>query len=49
MDIDDIKFLIRLLKMKKKDDVLSILENVYPDRLIEPKVMYVIEGIFDGL
>lgn len=49
IDIDDIKFLIRLLGMKKKEEVLSILENVYPGRLIEPKVMYVLEGIFDEL
>ncbi len=49
IDIDDIRFLIRLLGMKKKEDVLSILENVYPGRLIEPKVMYVLEGVFDGL
>lgn len=49
VDIDDIKFLIRLLKIKKKEDVFSILESVYPRRLIEAKVQYIIEGIFDEL
>ncbi len=49
VDIDDIKFLIRVLGMKKKEEVYSILENIYPGKSIEPKVMYVIEGIFDEL
>lgn len=37
VDIDDIKFLIHLLKIKKKEQVFSILESVYPGKLIEPK------------
>jgi hypothetical protein len=35
--------------LQKKEEVYSILENVYPGKTIEPKVMYVIEGIFDEL
>jgi hypothetical protein len=49
VDIDDIKFLIQLLKIKKEEDVFIILESVYPGRLIEAKVQYIIEGIFDEL
>lgn len=49
VDIDDIKFLIQLLKIKKKEDVFLILESVYPGRLIEAKVQYIIEEIFDEL
>ena len=49
VDIDDIKFLIQVLKIKKKEDVFSILESVYPGKLIEPKVQYIIDGIFDEI
>ena len=49
VDIDDIKFLIQVLKIKKKEEVFSILESVYPGKLIEPKVQYIIDGIFDEI
>ena len=33
----------------KKKQVFSILELVYPGKLIEPKVQYIIDGIFDEI
>ena len=36
-DLDDVKFLIEYLHLRKPDDVFRIVERYYPKRMIPPK------------
>lgn len=48
-DEDDIEFLIKYLRLKKVDDVMSIVASFYEAKLIQPKTQYMIEEIIENL
>lgn len=48
-DVDDIRFLIRECGLKKPEDVIAIVEKFYPQRMIQPKVVFGIEEIFERM
>ena len=47
-DVEDVKFLMKLLKIKKLDDVFDIIKKYYPMNQIPPKTYYAIEEIFQN-
>ena len=46
-DADDVKFLITHLDVKKADEVLKMVEDYYPRKVIPTKTEYFIEEIFE--
>ena len=48
-DEDDIEFLIKHLKLRNVEDVISILTSFYDPKLIQPKTQYMIEDIIEML
>jgi hypothetical protein len=48
-DVEDIKFLVGECGLKKAEDVIAIVEKFYPQCLIQPKVVFGIEEIFEGM
>lgn len=46
MDADDVFFLMNKLNLKTEDDVYDILTRYYPENLIMPKTMYMIQEYF---
>lgn len=48
-DIDDIKFLIDHLKLKKTDDVFKIIRKYYPKNQIPQKTFYAIDEILQNI
>lgn len=48
-DEDDIEFLIKHLKLRSVEDVISILTSFYDPKLIQPKTQYMIEEIIEML
>jgi hypothetical protein len=46
-DRDDVKFLIEHLKIKKAQEVFSLIEHFYPKNKIPPKTQFFIEELFD--
>ena len=47
VDRDDVITLIRLLDIKKANEVFSILEKYYPSQQIKPATQYFIEELFE--
>ncbi len=47
-DIEDIKTIIKYLKLKKPEDVFKIIEKYYPENKILPKTYYFIKEIFNS-
>lgn len=48
-DRDDVIFLIKLIKIKKPNEVFKIIEDYYPKKVIPPKTQFFIEEILaDG-
>lgn len=45
LDRKDVKFLITLLKIKKKKEVFDIIESYYPKNRIPPKTQFLIEEL----
>jgi hypothetical protein len=48
-DVDDIRFLIGECGLKNAEDAIAIVEKFYPRRMIQPKVAFGIEEIFEGI
>lgn len=48
-DVDDIKFLIEHLGLKKADDVFEIIKKYYPQNRIPQKTFYAIEEILQAI
>jgi hypothetical protein len=48
-DIDDIKTLLKYLKIKKAEDVFSLIEKYYPQNKIPQKTFYAIDEILKKL
>lgn len=48
-DVDDIRFLVRECGLKRAEDAIAIVEKFYPQRMIQPKVAFGIEEIFEGM
>jgi len=48
-DAEDIKFLIKKMKIKTVDEAYAILMKYYPEKMILPKTMYVIHECLNGL
>jgi hypothetical protein len=46
-DESDIEFLIKHLKLKKAQEVISIVSKYYDEKLIQPKTQYMIEEIIE--
>ncbi len=47
-DADDVRFIIKHLKLTSPHEVFSIVENFYPKKHIPRKAQYFIEEIFEG-
>ncbi len=47
-DIDDIRFLAKLLELKTAKDVLDVTRKFFGDNLIPQKSIYVVEEVFDS-
>ncbi len=45
-DADDVRFLIRELKLKHSTEVMNLIETYYPKKHIPAKTQYFIEEIF---
>lgn len=48
-DVDDIRFLVAECGLKKPEEAIAIVEKFYPKRVIQPKVAFGIEEIFEGM
>lgn len=48
-DVDDIKFLIDYLKLKKVEDIFDIIKKYYSKELIPLKTYYALEEIFQNI
>jgi hypothetical protein len=48
-DIDDIKILARAIGITNSEDALDLVENYYPNNLLEPKTRLGLEEIFSSL
>lgn len=46
-DAEDLKLLIKKLKIKKSDEVFTILQKYYPKKQIPAKTQFFIEEVFD--
>lgn len=46
LDRDDVIFLIKRLKLRKKEDVFGIIERFYPKNMIPAKTSFFIEELF---
>ncbi len=46
-DADDLKLLIRILKLQSAKSVFSIIQKYYPDHTIPAKTQFFVEEIFD--
>ena len=44
-DIDDVKFLLSYLKLKKPEEVYAVVEKYYPHSQIPPKTQFLIEEL----
>ena len=44
-DLDDVKFLVEYLHLRKPDDVFGIVERFYPKRMIPPKTQFLVEEL----
>ena len=44
-DLDDVRFLIVHLNLKKRVEVFDIVEKYYPKKMIPPKTQFVIEEL----
>jgi hypothetical protein len=47
-DLEDIKFLIRKMGIRRMDEVESHLAKFYPGEALSPKLVEVVEGILDS-
>lgn len=47
-DLDDIKFLVDKLKLQTVEDVLSIVENYYPNKNIKPESRFLLEEFLEN-
>ena len=45
-DLDDVRFLIRHLRLKSPEAVFSVIEKFYPRRLVPAKSRFLVEEIF---
>lgn len=48
-DIEDIRYLIDHLKLKKLDDIFDIIKKYYPESQIPPKTYYALTEIFQKI
>lgn len=48
-DVDDIRFLIGECGLEKAEEAIAIVEKFYPQRMIQPKVAFGIEEIFERM
>lgn len=46
-DTEDIIYLINYLKIKSVDDTVKVVEKYFPQNLIQPKMQYMLEELFD--
>ena len=46
-DRDDMRLLIRELKIQRLDDALQVVEKYYPRNLVKPATLYFLEELFD--
>ena len=46
-DLDDVRFLIVHLNLKKRVEVFDIVEKYYPKKMISPKTQFVIEELME--
>ncbi|MCY3759984.1 MAG: hypothetical protein OXH50_01935 [Gemmatimonadetes bacterium] len=44
-DLDDVRFLIEYLHLRKPDDVFRIVEKYYPNRMIPPGAQFLVEEL----
>lgn len=48
-DLEDMLFLINQIGIRSVDEMLSLIEQYYPQRLISPKTQFAIEEVFEAL
>ena len=48
-DRDDVIFLVKMLKLKKPEQVFDLIESYYPKNRIPPKTRFFIEEVFEDL
>ena len=46
-DLDDIKFLIEKLNLQKVEDALETIEKYYPNKIIKPETIFLLEEMFE--
>lgn len=47
-DLDDIKFLVKNLKLGSVEEVLEIMRNYYPHKDVKPETIFMLEEIFEN-
>lgn len=48
-DAEDVAFLIKHLNLEKSSDVLKIVENYYPNKIIKTETIFQLDEIFENL
>ena len=47
-DTDDIRFLLAFLKLTKLEDVLGIVREFYPKKIVKPETVFLLEELLDS-
>lgn len=48
-DLDDVKFLMGHLKLRRAEDILQLVSRYYPEERIQPKTRFAIEELCQEL